>query len=87
MELMNLFAENKHHFDFEEHSVSPPKIVAAIKTQITQLAGGAVLDHLDRMFKNTFRDCFPTDVLHASDLPKDIYHNIELRQGAPISTA
>lgn len=86
MELMDLFTKNKEHFNFEQHSVGPPDIVATIKTQIAQLAGEVVLQRLDKTFKSTYKDHFLSDIPHATALTKDVYHNIELKPGAPMST-
>jgi hypothetical protein len=86
-ELHHLFARNTAWFNFEHHSVGPPNVVAAIKTRIAQLAGESVLKRLDRTFKASFEDRFPIDIPHVGNLPKDVYHHIELKPGSPISTA
>ena len=42
---------------------------------------------LDKKFKHCFADCFPNDIPHTKDLPQDMYHNIELEPGTPVSVA
>ncbi|KAF8227562.1 hypothetical protein L208DRAFT_1296224, partial [Tricholoma matsutake] len=36
-----------------------------------------------RKFKEMYADCFPSDILHVKDLPKDVFHHIKLLPGAP----
>ncbi|KAF8220372.1 hypothetical protein L208DRAFT_1221180, partial [Tricholoma matsutake] len=52
---------------------------------IEELAASKVLESLDSMYKERYADRFPTDIPHASELPTDIYHHIEVIPGSPIS--
>jgi hypothetical protein len=81
----NFSHDPKHveHFNFKPHLVGLPDI----KNWITELLNEAVLQQLDKKYKKKFEDCFPVDIPHATDLPRDVYHNIKLKPGAPISTA
>ena len=45
------------------------------------------LKKLDDKLKKKFTDQFPSDIPHVRDLPKDIYHHIEVKPGVAISTA
>lgn len=85
MELMALFEEQPEQFEMSKFTTSSLDLIASIKTQIKQLAGEATLLNLDKQFKHSFIDRFPTDIPHIRDLPQDVYHNIELLPGAPIS--
>jgi hypothetical protein len=40
---------------------------------------------LNVKYKASFKDRFPSDIPHAKDLPKDVYHHIEIKPGMPIS--
>ncbi|KAF8224821.1 hypothetical protein L208DRAFT_1309062, partial [Tricholoma matsutake] len=40
---------------------------------------------LDTQYKRSFNDCFPSDIPHAADLPKDVYHHIKIKLDLPIS--
>lgn len=64
-----------------------PCVIGAIQTQITELATLAELQDLDQKFKEKYHDHFPSDIPHVRDLPCDVYHNIELHMGAPVSVA
>ncbi|KAF8231905.1 hypothetical protein L208DRAFT_1274899, partial [Tricholoma matsutake] len=66
-------------------SPSQRHIIAMIKTRITQLAGEATLRKLNNQMKDAFADCFPSDIPHIKDLPRDVYHHIKLLPGAPVS--
>jgi hypothetical protein len=84
-ELFNLFEENPARFNFDEHTTSSPDLVAAIRARIEQLAGQKILLKLNAKYKLSFKDCFPNDIPHTTELPKDIYHHIEIKLGLPIS--
>jgi hypothetical protein len=86
-ELRALFEENPACFEFEKYTTGPPDVVASIKARIKQLAGEADLQKLDKAFKQRFADQFPSDIPHVKDLPRNVYHNIELKLGAPVSVA
>jgi hypothetical protein len=85
MELMSLFDENPERFDMTAFTTGPPNIIATIKTWIAQLAGEATLQKLDKQTKAMFADRFPSDVPHVKDLPRNVYHHIQLLPGAPVS--
>ena len=87
MELVALFEENPTHFDFEFCTMGLPDMVGAIKTRIQDLVAIADLQKLDKSFKHQFADQFPSDIPHIKDLPQNVYHNIELKPGAPVSVA
>jgi hypothetical protein len=70
----------------EKHSVRGPNILGLLTTHIQQLASQARLSKYDTKMKKQFADRFPTDIPHARDLPKDVYHRIEVKPGISIST-
>ena len=69
------------------HTVSDHNIIDSIKTCIEQLAAESRLKKLDDKLKRKFTDQFPSDIPHVCDLPKAVYHHIEVKPGASISTA
>jgi hypothetical protein len=87
LELKMLFDENPERFDMEEYTTGPACVIAAVQTQIMELATMAELLHLDGAFKKKYKDRFPTNIPHVRNLPTNVYHHIELRPGAPISVA
>jgi hypothetical protein len=84
-ELMAVFEENPERFNMEEYTTESPDIVASIRARIEQLAGEKILQSLDAKYKKSFNDRFPTDIPHATKLPTDVYHHIEIKPGRPIS--
>jgi hypothetical protein len=58
-----------------------------IQACIGELARLAELLHLDKKYKEKYHKHFPTDIPHIKDLPHNVYHNIELLLGSPISVA
>jgi hypothetical protein len=84
-ELNCKFGEDPERFDFELYSTDPPCIISAIRKRIKELSSKKVLEKLDAMYKAKYSDHFPEDIPHAKDLPMDVYHNIEVKPGAPIS--
>ena len=84
-ELRELFNENPDRFDFHSHTTPLISLIASVKERITQLASSEVLLALDKKFKKMYHDRFPTDIPHTEDLPHDVYHNIEIKPGLPIS--
>lgn len=84
-ELLELFKENPERFDFEEYTSKPANVIGMIRNRIEQLAGEQILRALDAKYKETFRDRFPRDIPHAKDLPTDVYHNIDVKPGLPVS--
>jgi hypothetical protein len=84
-ELDNLFRENPTQFNFNAYTTACPNVMGAICTHIEQLAGHRLLRSLDSKFKSLFSDHFPTDIPHADNLPKDVYHHIKIKPGIPIS--
>jgi hypothetical protein len=42
---------------------------------------------LDKKWKKDFEDRFPKDIPHVNELPKDVYHHIELKSGKTVRTA
>jgi hypothetical protein len=87
MELMALFDENEQQFDMSPFTTGPLDIMATIKTRIAQLAGEATLRKLDTQMKESFVDHFPSDIPHVKDLPRNVYHHIQLLPGAPVSVS
>jgi hypothetical protein len=84
---MVLFDKNPARFDLEYCTTGPPDIVGCIKMRIEKLAAIADLHKLDKGFKQRFADRFPRDLPHVKDLPQNVYHNIELKPGVPVSIA
>jgi len=87
MELMALFDENPGHFDMTASTTGLLDLITTIKTQIVQLAGEATLRKLDKQMKESFVNCFPSNIPHVMDLPRDIYHHIKLLPGTPVSVS
>lgn len=86
-ELIAVFEENLEHFDFTDETYTGPCVIGAVQTHIAELATMAELQHLDSTFKTLYKDHFPSDIPHVKDLLHDVYHNIELQLGAPVSVA
>ena len=86
-ELLQHFEEHPHKFNMEKHSVIGPNILGLVTTRIQQLATQARLAKLDAKMKKKFVDRFPSDIPHVRDLPRDVYHHIEVKPGVAISTA
>jgi hypothetical protein len=84
-ELVNLFQENLLCFNFNANTTLSPDIIACIHTWIQQLAQQKILLKLDSKYKSSYKDHFSTDISHAKDLPKDIYHHIKIKPGLPVS--
>ncbi|KAF8233018.1 hypothetical protein L208DRAFT_1268940, partial [Tricholoma matsutake] len=60
------------------HSTTTPCMIAAIRKQIEELASLKILEKLDSVYKERYADHFPTDIPHASKLPTNVYHHIEV---------
>jgi len=84
---MALFDENPGHFDMTASTTGLLDLITTIKTQIVQLAGEATLRKLDKQMKESFVNCFPSNIPHVMDLPRDIYHHIKLLPGTPVSVS
>ena len=84
-ELTELFKENPDRFDFVPHTTPLVNLIASIKKRIVELASSELLLALDKKFKDSYHDRFPSDIPHTKDLPSDVYHNIEIKPGLPIS--
>lgn len=69
------------------HTIGNHNIIGSIKTCIEQLAAESRLKKLDEKLKMKYADWFPFDIPHVHDLPKDVYHHIEVKPGVGISTA
>ena len=70
----------------ETHTTGDQNIIAVIKTCIDQLAAESQLSKLDPKLKTMYADRFPLDIPHVTELPRDVYHHIEVKPGATIST-
>jgi hypothetical protein len=86
-DLLQHFLRNPKKFNMEKYSSCNPNIISLVNTRIQQLAAQARLKKLDQKFKKTFADRFPTDIPHVRDLPTNVYHHIDVKPGASISTA
>lgn len=86
-ELLVHFEEHHTKFDMKAHTIGDRNIIDCIKTCIEQLAAESRLRKLDENLKKKYADCFPSDIPHIHDLPKDVYHHIEVKPGMVISTA
>lgn len=86
-ELRQLFDSDPSRFDFTPFTFGPKNIVALIRNRIETLSFRDTLKTLDTSFKHDFLDCFPTDIPHVRDLPKTVYHNIEVQPNSKITTA
>lgn len=62
-----------------------PCVIVAIKKRIEELATVSILEKLDGTYKIRFTDWFPSDIPHASDLPTNVYHHIEVKPGTAVS--
>jgi len=82
---MNFFDKNPSHFNFHAHTSESPDLIASICTRIEQLAGQKILLTLNAMYIAKYSDCFPSNIPHLRDLPKDVYHHIEIKPELPIS--
>lgn len=72
-------------FNFNQHTTSSPDIITSICMCIEQLVGQKILQTLDKKFKTSFSNRFPSNIPHARDLLEDVYHHIEIKPGLPIS--
>jgi hypothetical protein len=80
-------SENTAQFDFDSYTSSGINLISAIKVRIDQLAQKELLQTLDKKYKRKFEDRFPKDIPHTDQLPTNVYHNIDIKLGRPISVA
>ncbi|RDB23650.1 Transposon Tf2-9 polyprotein [Hypsizygus marmoreus] len=86
-ELLRFFQKHPTRFDFQAHTTGSANIVGLIRARIEELASLETLSNLDQELKESFSDCFPTDIPHVRDLPTNVYHNIEVPPTAHFLTA
>ncbi|OJT13242.1 Transposon Tf2-12 polyprotein [Trametes pubescens] len=60
-------------------SMPPVNCVAAVRERVEELAFLDSLKREDAAMKSNFADCFPSDIPHLDNLPKDEYHHIRLK--------
>jgi hypothetical protein len=85
--LQELFNENPEKFNMSMYTTGSPCVIATVQARIAELACQANLEHLDKSFKEKFKEQFPTDIPHVRDLPTNVFHHIKLRPEAPVSVA